>query len=90
MSEGVVVEHREILEGILDSVLGTIDLEAAAKEVGYDVLVDADGRPVTMKDVQFLANWRPPRNACGVFLRLSDGSEFTVAVDVHRMPGGGR
>ena len=84
------MEHREILEGILESVLGTIDLEVAAKEAGYDVMVDAEGRPITMKDVQFLANWRPPRNTCGVFLRLSDGSEFTVSLDAHRMPGGGR
>lgn len=80
------IGHEELLERAMCDVLTDVDLRDAAEKIGVAPLADESDVPLVVNDVVSLDAAGFMTGNCGVCLRLSDGSEFTVKITRYRGP----
>lgn len=77
---------EELLEQGLIEAIREMDLEHMAEEAGTEPLTDRDGETVDVDDVDALAARGFLTNDKGVWVRLSDGSEYQISIVAYRAP----
>lgn len=83
-----MTQHEEILERAIIEALSDIDLEAVAEVAGVAAITDSDGDAVSVNEMATLEAAGFMTTNRGVLVRLNDGAELTVTINVYRGPRG--
>ncbi|MBM0255858.1 hypothetical protein [Micromonospora sp. 4G55] len=78
--------HEEILQALVTHLLTTGDLDELCDDAGLPQLTHDDGTPVTITSARVYRDAGVLTLDRGVWLELSDGSEFGLTVRISRRP----
>src|SRR6266511_6302800 len=80
--------HEEILQAVVRHLLSADDLDQICADADLPALIDATGQPVTITSAHTYRDAGVLTLDRGVWLELSDGSQFGLTVTISHLPGG--